>query len=87
MEANTLLRKIVEALVSEGVLLGAELKPHMEMPHGSCCCCTVCGHYHEDCVCSHNRIITALTAIFSEFKKSEMIEEQEPTYESLEHSF
>lgn len=34
--------------------------PKIPMSHGTCCCCRDCGQYHDECVCEHNAIVTAL---------------------------
>ena len=31
--------------------------PNEKNPHGPCCCCMVCGHDHDSCVCEHNRAV------------------------------
>lgn len=37
--------------------------PKVSMTHGTCCCCRECGQNHDDCVCTHNEIATALATI------------------------
>lgn len=36
------------------------LKPTRKPTHGACCTCHACGHYHDECVCTHNEVITML---------------------------
>ena len=30
--------------------------------HGNCCCCQICGQFHDDCVCQHNKIEEVMSA-------------------------
>lgn len=43
------------------------LKPTRKPTHGSCCTCQDCGHYSDECICTHNEVIHALT-IMERFK-------------------
>lgn len=54
--------KVLDVLISEGDLKGKELIAHdtSKKSHGSCCYCLTCGHDNDYCVCSHNRLLTAL---------------------------
>ena len=53
---------IIHLLYESGELVNKELKiiPPIKMQHGSCCCCTDCGYYHDDCVCIHNEWVKDL---------------------------
>ena len=37
--------------------------PHTKPRHGPCCTCGKCGHFYDDCVCTHNEIIRKLKGI------------------------
>lgn len=59
-------RKDVIAILKEYTSLkGEEKLPGTTARHGSCCTCQICGHFHDDCVCTHNEILEWLDGLES----------------------
>jgi len=58
-------KKLIKLLQEDGDLKNHyDILPHAKMQHGTCCCCPDCGHFHDDCVCTHNRIIKIINNAF-----------------------
>lgn len=57
---------IVDFLVEHDLLKSNQLIPNIKPTHGPCCTCQKCGHYHDECVCEHNEILTDLLALCQE---------------------
>lgn len=55
-------KNLIKILIREGELKSEQPIPHLiKANHGNCCCCCIeCKHPHEDCVCSHNRLLSWL---------------------------
>ncbi len=49
---------------------GRGVVPAIEPVHGNCCCCQVCGQFHDDCVCQHN----AVAAVMEELDRLRRLE-------------
>lgn len=56
---------IINLLRNDGILLDYGLKKikKVKMGHGSCCCCSDCGQYHDDCVCYHNEWVDKINML------------------------
>ena len=83
-DLRSIRKGVLDILLGEGLIRGPHTIDHIKPKHGSCCTCQVCGHYNsdgEDCVCSHNRLITAFSELFDSFEESEAVEE--PVYAPL----
>lgn len=65
LDRKVRLRDVIELLSNKelGYMRGCEFIAPVKPYHGPCCCCTTCGHGHDECVCSHNELLAALLAI------------------------
>ena len=65
LDRKVKLRDVIEALSNKelGYMKGCEFIAPVKPHHGSCCCCMTCGQGHDECVCQHNELLSALLAI------------------------
>lgn len=59
------LRDVIDLLSRKDFdfLKGCNIFEKIKPFHGSCCCCQTCGRMHEECVCSHNELLSELLAL------------------------
>ena len=66
----------LEFLIEEGFLRGREFMVLGEKPtgnghHGSCCYCTKCWHFHDECVCEHNATLESFITTIEKMRKED----------------
>jgi len=62
--------EILSALFEAGLIKSTEhIKEHKPY-HGTCCCCGVCGEYHDECVCYSNVLVAAIHSAFERASKA-----------------
>lgn len=51
------------------ILDGKSLEKYepQKMSHGTCCCCSDCGRYHDDCVCIHNENVDKIKEVLNKY--------------------
>ena len=70
------LETVIDLLIAEGVIRGRALEITTKPSHGSCCTCQTCGWDYDNCVCDHNRILSAINSLAAS-TESELIKERD----------
>ena len=52
--------RIIDILIDQEYLGGTVLLPTRKPTHGNCCTCQDCGQGHDECVCYHNNLLSAI---------------------------
>ena len=62
-QRTQLLEQVRDMLILEGYLKGSKLIEKRKPTHGNCCTCQECGHYHDECVCEYNHLLSELSKL------------------------